>query len=259
MTKCTIKRSELQKFLSSFGPGVEDLRLDVKENGLVGGVALSTHFITQRVTVEQEEAGGIIVADLAKALAFLRACTDDTVSLNQEVSDDKTGHLRISCGNSTVNLPPTQEIRSSKSLPVATKLVEEASESNWETFGGNGLTCYGVIDINDLSQVTALGKVVGVDKPYQFTFVESNGEGVIRTGTAVSGQMFHKFHLSDASSTSDEEVVRTQFGPWFPEVIACLPPGKAEIYTGEGTVLVFNHQDKDCLLVVIDQDAGDDE
>ena len=258
MTKCKLKRSELQNFLGSFGPGVEDLRLDVKDNGLVGGVALSTHFITQRVTVTQEEAGSIIIADLSKALAFLRACTDDEVSMHQEISDNKTGHLRLSCGNSTVNLPPTQEIRSSKSLPVATKLVEDASESNWESFGENALTCYGVVDVNDLSKVTALGKVVGVDKPYQFSFIEHNSEGVIHTGTAVSGQMFHKFHLEDANSSSEEDVVRTQFGPWFPEVIACLPSGKSEIYTGDGTVLVFNHQDKDCLLVVIDQDAGDE-
>jgi hypothetical protein len=258
MTKCKIKKNELAKFLSSFGPGVEDLRLDVKENGLVGGVALSTHFITQRVTVEQEEAGGIIIADLAKTIAFLRACSDDVVSLNQDITEANTGNLRLTCGNSTINLPPTQKVRSSESLPMATNLVNDASADNWETFGGDPLTCYGIVDINDLSQVSALGKVVGVDKPYQFLFIHKNTEGVINTGDAVSGQMFHKFHIEDATSTDGDGVIKTRFGPWFPEVIACLPPGKAELYTGADSVLVFNHQDKDCLLVVIDQDAGDE-
>ena len=258
MTKCKAKRNELAKFLSSFGPGVEDLRLDVKENGLVGGAALSTHFITQRLTIEQDEAGGIIIADLAKVIAFLRACTDENVLLCQEITDTKTGNLRLTCGNSTINLPPTQTIRSSASLELAAKLVNDASANNWESFGDNILTCYGIVDINDLSKVSALGKVVGVDKPYQFTFISKNKEGLIHTGTNVSGQMYHKFHIEDASNSDDDEVIKTRFGPWFPEVIACLPPGKAEIYTGANTVLVFNHQDKDCLLVVIDQDAGEE-
>ena len=40
---------------------------------------------------------------------------------------------------------------------------------------------------------------------------------------------------------------------WFTDVIGTLPLGKAEMYTGDNAVLVFNHQEKDCLLVVIDQ------
>ena len=52
--KCIVKRNELSSYLCGFGPGVEDLRLDVKDNGVVGGVALSTHFLTKRITVDRK-------------------------------------------------------------------------------------------------------------------------------------------------------------------------------------------------------------
>jgi len=256
MTKCIVKRTELSGFISGFGPGVDDLRLNVSNDQLVGGVALSTHFLTKRITVEQQESGGLVVADVSKLLAFLRACSDDNVSIQQEVTDKKTSNFKITCGNSSVSLPPTSEVKSSASLEMASVLVNKAGEDNWESFGENKLTCYGVIDVADLSSVASLGKVVGVDKPYKFSFVPNASEGTIHTGTGVSGQMFHKFHIADAKETNSE-VVHTQFGPWFPEVLACLPSGKCEIYTGASAVLVFNHQDKDCLLVVIDQDAGE--
>jgi len=257
MTKCIVKRNELSSFLSGFGPGVDDLRLDVKDNGLVGGVALSTHFLTKRITVDQKESGAIVIADLSKTIAFLKACTGEDVELHQPQNNGDAGKLRIVCGNSTISLPPTQEVASVAALEMATKLVEEANENNWDSFGEAQLTGYGVVDVADLKHVASLGKVVGQDKPYKFTFVSKNSNAVISTGTSVSGQMFHKFDISDASQ-NDDEIVGSTFGPWFPDVLSCLPNGKAEFYTGDGTVLVLNHQDKDCLLVVIDQDANEE-
>ena len=141
---------------------------------------------------------------------------------------------------------------------MATKLVNEAGETNWESFGNATLTAYGIIDVNDLRQVASLGKVVGQDKPYKFTLVGEQSNAVIHTGTAVSGQMFHKFGLTDVDVSGDDDIVSSTYGPWFPDVLSCLPLGKVEMYTGDSTVLILNHQDKDCLLVVIDQDADDE-
>ena len=113
--------------------------------------------------------------------------------------------------------------------------------------------------MSELAPVSALGKVVGADKPYHLSFIASNNEAVIHTGSSVSGQMFHKVSIKDADGPNGEEdVVKTSFGPWFPDVLSCLPAGKTEVYTGDSTVLVFNHQDKHCLLVVIDQDLAEE-
>ncbi len=255
--KCIVKRNELSSYLCGFGPGVEDLRLDVKDNGLVGGVALSTHFLTKRITVDQKESGALVIAELSKVLAFLKACSGEDVELHQPHNDKGAGALRIQCGSSTISLPPSQEIKSSQALEMATKLVNEASESNWEQFGEADLTAYGVIDTTDLKAIASLGKVVGQDKPYKFTFVSKQSQAVVHTGTQVSGQMFHRIDVADASENNDE-IISSQYGPWFPEVLSCLPSGKVEMYAGDGTVLVLNHQDKDCLLVVIDQDADEE-
>ena len=256
MTKCIVKKNELSSYLSGFGPGVDDLRLDVKDNGLVGGVALSTHFLTKRITVDQKESGAVVIADLSKTLAFLKACSGDDVEIQQKHTDKGAGSLTLRCGNSTIALPPTQEIKSSAALEMATKLVNEASENNWESFGESNLTAYGIIDVKDLKAIGNLGKVVGRDKPYKFPLVTSGSNAVVATGTQVSGQMFHKFDLTDVDC--DEDIVGSSYGPWFPDVLSCMPLGNVEMYTGDGTVMILNHQDKDCLLVVIDQDAGEE-
>ena len=258
MTQVTLNRTDLSAFLSSFGPGVEDLRLDVKDSSLVGGVALATHFITKSLSVDTKTTstgGGVVIADLAKVLKFLRACTDDKVTLEQDITDTRTGALKLTSGNSTISLPATSTVRSEQSLDLASKLVSEAGESNWESFGDAPLGGYGIVNLKDLSQVAALGSVVGNDKPYQFTVVPSTKEGVIHTGTTVSGQMFHKFHVQDVAC---DDVCKTQFGPWFPEVLSCLPAGTAEIYYGDDSVLVFNHKEKQCLLVIVNQDNDDE-
>jgi len=262
-TKFEAKKQDLSDFLSSFGPGVEDIRLSVDRqpalNGvLTGGVATSTHFLTKRMDVVSFENGDIVIADLAKVLAFLRACSDETVHLRQVVSDNDVGNLSIICGKSTISLPGTQTVRSRESYDVALRLVESCQESDYKEFGDAPLTCYGVIDISELSPISALGKVVGNDKPYHFSFVADNREGVIHTGTSTTGQMFHKFEIYNAVDESDEKVSKTKFGPWFSDVISCIPHGKSEVWTGADNVLIFDHSDEDFILVVIDQAAGDE-
>tara|TARA_R110002020_G_scaffold14091_4_gene50156 strand:- start:17418 stop:18185 length:768 start_codon:yes stop_codon:yes gene_type:complete len=255
MTKCELNRNELANFLSSFGPGIDDLRLDVKDNSLVGGVAAPTHFLTKKISVTQMEAGGIVIADLTKVSAFLRACTDEKVEIHQQDRDGSLGNLKLSCGKSVVTLPPTKDVKSSKSLATAMKLVDDATEQEWKVWVDKPLNCYGVIDTNETNAISSLGKVVGADKPYHLSFVADKKEMVIHTGSGVTGQMFHTINLKDASAP--REYIKTSFGPWFPDVVSCLPSGNAEIYTGEKNVLVFNHQEKHCLLVVIDQDLSE--
>jgi len=253
MTKCELNRNELANFLSSFGPGIDDLRLDVKDNSLVGGVAAPTHFLTKKITVSQTEGGAIVIADLTKVLAFLRASTGEKVELYQQERDGSIGQLKLSSGKSVVTLPPTKEIKSAKSLATAMKLVDDANDNGWAKWVDKDLSCNAVVNVDDLSTVSSLGKVVGADKPYHLSFIPSNKEVVIHTGSGVTGQMFHTVAVKDCSASTDE-VYKTAFGPWFPDVVSCLPSGNAEIYTGNSNVLVFNHQEKHCLLVVIDQD-----
>ena len=264
MTKCELNRIELANFLSSFGPGIDDLRLDVKENYLVGGVAAPTHFLTKKISVTQIEGGGFVIADLSKVSAFLRACSGETVELHQQERDGSAQSLRISCGQSVVNLPPTKDVKSSKSLPTAKKLVDDAVATNWEKWVDKDLCCNAIVKVDDIFAVSSLGKVVGADKPYHLSFVADKKEMIIHTGSGVTGQMFHTVTIdpvlkpigSELEINSKDKVYKTSFGPWFPDVVSCLPSGKAQVYTGDGTVLIFNHQEKHCLLVVIDQDLA---
>lgn len=249
MTKMNVAKNELVRFVGGFGPGVKDLKMKVESNQLKAGVALSTHFLSKAIVVEQIEAGDLIISDIAKFNNFLKAAQGTDVQLQQNLAGRNT-ELRITCGKSVFTIPSTNEVASCASLEAAGNLVKASAESNWKEFGGSALSCYAIVDVVDVQAVAPLGKVVGTDNPYRLVLTNKQKQGVISTGKHHNGQVFHKFDLIDPSV---EDTIQTQFGPWFPEVLGTLPLGKAEIYTGENAVLVFNHQDKDCLLVVIDQ------
>jgi len=251
LSKVKVNKSELVSFIGGFGPGVNDLKMEAKNNQLVAGVALSTHFLQKAIVVEQIEGGEYIVSDIGKMLAFLKACGNGDVELQQNLNG-KNPELRVKCGNSTITVPTTKEVQSVASLEAAGRLVQQAGESNWTEFAGTSLSGYAVVDVADMLSVVSLGKVVGSDQPYNFSFIPKQSKAVINCGKAHTGNIYHAFDLMDAKE-DDGNVLGSQFGPWFTEVISTLPLGKAEIYTGDNAVLVFNHQEKDCLLVVIDQ------
>ena len=116
-------KAALTSFLTGFGPGVGDLRLTAEQMSLSGTVALPTHLLHTTVSATVDDSGEIIIADLAKALAFIKALPQDAmITLWQP----KKSHLRLLSGSTQLNLPTTEYVRSHKSVEKAMILVKPA-------------------------------------------------------------------------------------------------------------------------------------
>jgi len=246
MTRISVDKDELRKFILSFGHNVSDLMLDAKEFSLVGGVAMPTHFFTQRISATVDEPGQFVISDIGKVAAFLRACDGNNITMWQKPKRP----LHLSNGGTEVTLPTIDSVRSAMALPTVTKLVAESTEADWKSWSGEALNCYGLLEqTSSLVPVSQMQKVVGKDKSYAAQFHE--GSLTITGGDKTDAQMSVTLELHNADSPPVE--VSNIFGSWLPQLLNALPAGPCEVYTGEGSVLVFNHAEKECLLVVIPQ------
>lgn len=252
MSKCVVAKNELMSFIGGFGPGVDDLRLTLTGNVLGGGVALSTHFLQKSISVDMKEAGDFIISDIAKVLQFLKATSGTEITLSQNL-DGRNTELLIKSGQSTMTFPTNSEVSSQSSLDAAEDLVNKAIKSNWEEFAGNDLDVYGVVNISDVVGVVPLGKVAGEGTSFSVSILGQQNKMVIQTGKNHTGTIYHAVDVADCKIENDENKSSTQFGPWFTDVLSTLPSGTAEIYSGLNAPLIFNHNEKNCLLIVIDQ------
>ena len=246
MTRITINKDDLRKFIQCFGHNVDDLLLDAKEFSLVGGVAMPTHFLTTRISATVDEAGQFAIADISKVVAFLRACDGNSIEMWQ-----KPGRpLHLSNGGTEMTLPCAEETRSAKSLPMVMKLVAKSGEDNWKSWSGEPLDCYGRLEnCNDLLPVSQMQRVVGKGREYYTRF--GVGKLTVSAGKKVETQMSVTVDLLDADGPPT--AVDNTYGPWLPHLLNVMPTGPCEIYTGAGSVLVLNHVERECLLVVIPQ------
>ena len=246
MTRISVDKDELRKFILSFGWNVNDLILDAKEFSLVGGVAMPTHFFTQRISATVDEPGQFIISDIGKVAAFLRACDGNSITMWQKSKRP----LHLSNGGTEVTLPTVDSVRSALALPTVTKLVSESTDADWKSWAGEALNCYGLLDkTSSLVPVSQMQRVVGKDKVYVAQFHEE--QLTITGGDKTDAQMSVVLDLHNADGPAVE--VSNTFGPWLPQLLSALPAGACEIYTGDGSILAFNHTERECLLVVIPQ------
>ena len=212
MTRVTVDKDELRKFVQSFGHNVIDLKLSAHEFSLNGGVAMPTHFFTQRISATVDEAGEFIIPDISKVVAFLRACDGNTITMWQRPGRP----LHLSNGSTEVTIPTMDGVRSSERLSVIAKLVSASIENEWSEWAGERLNCHGKIaDTNSLLPVSRMVSVVGKDKVFTTTFAE---DGIkFSAGDKSDAQM--SVTIEAETGVVPEGGVSNTFGGWLPVLL----------------------------------------
>ena len=243
-----IGKASLTSFLTGFGPGVGDLRLKAVQMSLSGTVALPTHMLHARISATVDDSGEIVIADLSKALTFIKALPQDAmITLWQP----KKGQLRLISGNTQLKLPTTDYVRSHKSVEKASTLMNEAKAAHWKSWAGRALTCYGKIDVKQLHQVKTIDKVIGKDKPVEAVFQSDEKLWTLNVGHKGSASMSIGIDMEDCDGPPERCV--THFGAWLSEALNTIPLGTVELYTADDYVAIFRHTEKDHLLLVMDK------
>ena len=246
MTTVTIDKNRLKTLIGTLGPDVGDVRMQARDMGLEAEVAMTTHYVRVRTSATVDESGEIVVSDLKKFNDFLKtlSTTANTITLNQP----KDKPLRISCGKTSLTIPTSEYIKSAISLPRARQAIQDAEDNNWKAWVGTPLTHSGRVKCVDLEPAAKMHKVVGKGRPFYTQFEKD--EFTIHAGVKGATQMFVSMDVENGDG--DQSVV-SQFGPWLPDLIDTLPGGHVDIYTGDSTVLILDHAEKEHLLMIIDQ------
>ena len=86
MTKVSVSKKELQKFLLSFGKGLPDVRLSCSGARITAEIAYASFYLRKSLTVIKDaitEEGVLHIADLQKLLKFIKAEKSDFIVLCQ--------------------------------------------------------------------------------------------------------------------------------------------------------------------------------
>jgi len=229
---------------------VGDLRLDARDMSLTGTVALRTHMLHTRVSADVKDPGPLIISDLGKLLAFVKALPKDAM---MELYQREGTPLHASCGNVDMSLPYNDYIHSNVRVQKAMALKEDSERDNWKHWGGTPLTCYGKLHTSDLMQVQTLEKIVGKNHSITTHFSVEDKRWSITAGEKGGATMNLGVDLEDCSKDDGDSIARSSFGGWLPSVLDCLPSGVVELYTAHKFILILRHMEREHLLVILDQ------
>ena len=254
MTDVKIKRKQILDFISSFGKGVEDLKIKFKDDKMTTTVAYISHYLKKTIDVDGEigKEGDIDITDLPKVKQFLKAIKTDDVALKQSGISKP---LHIVAGKSKISLPTSSTIISYSKAPLFQKLIDKAIDNKWTKFHESELPVTGEINLEDLTIVSKMRGILNNTAIFTVTAHVGESEFGISAGKKHEAKLFTFSHLSNASydgvSLGTNKKVTSTFGSWLMDSIGLFGGGIATIHFGDSTMLVLEKGED--ILVIIDQ------
>ena len=211
-------------------------------------VAFNTHYYNCSEVYQTgvQGAGSLTFSDIPKAVAFLKKCKTDDVT----IKNSHGNRLMIQCGRRKMSIPCYDSITQQR-VPTFHNLVSTMTDNGHQTFGNAVLSQSGTISMNEVLDIASLGKLVAKDSDFEVKMNQQEGEFAVKAFKTNSTSMFVSTELSEGHGT--DGTVTSNFGAW---LLPCLnyldKDTDTFVHMGNGTVLVAEQEDK--LLVVIDQE-----
>jgi len=248
MTKVSILKKDLQKFLLSFGKGLSDVRLSCSGARITAEIAYASFYLRKTLLVSKEsitQDGVIHIADLQKLLKFVKAAKSEFIELRQ-IETDKPLHV-VSGGNK-LQLPSTNLLESASKVPVIRKLLKKGDESGWEVMGDVEFCAHGTIDATDLTALGEMRTLVSKESTFRMRIHTGESEFGIVAGKAASGRLFTTLPITNAEGPN--ATVQSHFGDWLPSCLEYLDESPVRVHMGESTLAVF--EQANTLMMVVD-------
>tara|TARA_R110002051_G_scaffold322039_1_gene411436 strand:- start:20846 stop:21598 length:753 start_codon:yes stop_codon:yes gene_type:complete len=250
MCKINIDRKDLLNFFTSFGKGVTDVRMACAGDRITVEVGFSQYYLRKYISgVTVTEEGFIHIAFLEKAIAFLKATKQDSVTLRQ-VSPVKP--LHIEAGGNKIQLPSTDDILSASKTIVVRKLLEKSSAVGWSEFADVKLNVHADVKTADLISLSGMKGLVSDDSQFKLRVHCGENELGIVAGKAATGRLFTVLPITD--SDGPNKTVETFFGKWLPTCLQYLDDGNARFHMGDNELVIFE-QDNTLLMILNESDA----
>jgi len=251
MTKITVNKSEFLSFLSVFTKGLPDLRIEVSGTRLIVEVAYASFYLRKYFVSPNPyaEDGALHIADLEKAIKFIKATKEDTITLRQI---DTHKPLHIDAGGNKLQLPSTDDIESASKCVYIRGLLAESQEGGWSEFGTDRLSTHATMMTKDLLSFANMRGLLGKDTDFKLRIHCGEEEIGIVAGKAASGRLFTTIPATDTDGPAT--TVDSMFSDALPTCLNYLDDGEARMHMGRNTIVIF--EQVTTLLMVVD--VGDD-
>tara|TARA_R110000803_G_scaffold33261_2_gene72899 strand:- start:683 stop:1435 length:753 start_codon:yes stop_codon:yes gene_type:complete len=250
MTKITVNKSEFLSFLSVFTKGVPDLRLDCAGSRVTVEVAYASFYLRKYFfSVQVVEEGALHIADLEKAIKFMKATKEDSVVLRQV---DTHKPLHIEAGGNKLQLPSTNDIESAVKAVTIRSLLKKCQEGGWASFGNTNLSTHSSLMTKDLLSFANMRGILAKDTDFKLRIHCGEEEIGIVAGKAASGRLFATIPATDTDGPAT--TVESMFSDALPNCLNYLDDGPARMHMGKGTIVIF--EQLSTLLMVVD--VGED-
>ena len=250
MTKITVNKSEFLSFLSVFTKGVPDLRLDCAGSRVTVEVAYASFYLRKYFfSVQVVEEGALHIADLEKAIKFVKATKEDSVVLRQV---DTHKPLHIEAGGNKLQLPSTNDIESAVKAVTIRSLLKKCQEGGWASFGNTSLSTHSSLMTKDLLSFANMRGILAKDTDFKLRIHCGEEEIGIVAGKAARGGLFATIPATDTDGPAT--TVESMFSDALPNCLNYLDDGPARMHMGKGTIVIF--EQLSTLLMVVD--VGED-
>ena len=247
MTKVSVSKKDLQKFLLSFGKGLLDVRLSCSGSRITAELAYASFYLRKSMVVSAaaiEEEGFFHVADLQKLLKFVKVSKSDFIKLRQTATDKP---LHAVGGGNKLQMPSTDMLESASKVPVIRNLLKQGSDSAWTTMGEIKFTAHGTVDATDLTTLGEMRTLVAKESTFRLRIHAGESEFGMVAGKAASGRLFTTLPITNAEGPN--ATVQSHFGEWLPSCLEYLDDENVRVHMGDATLVVFE-QDNTLLMVI---------
>ena len=255
MASVTLNQKEWLSHLSPISTiGWNDLKVNLTESPstIQYAIGAQTHYLSVKKDCPNgavKKTGHLIISDLENVCTFLKKCDGDVTF--KQITNGKT--LYLVSENIKMNLPVT-DCKSSQLIPKFERLVSEAEENAWRTFGSDEYTVHGKAELEDVLKLTSLKRLVSKDADFTITANAESKALSVTMGKTPDVKVFCTAKLEDTEGP--EQSVRSNFGAW---LLPCLSLTNSslntEIHFGDesGLVLEQNDDRESRLLIIVDQ------
>lgn len=247
----TFDTDMLRAFVGGFGEGVNDLHCEIKNLQLIGAVDISTHFCRKScplamVNDSTYHAGVILIPDVHKVVAFLKASKEPTTTIRHVGSQ-----LTVKNGNNEYSTPTYSDIISNSTVSRATIAIKSATENQWSTLGRANLQCHGTSTMESFKGLGGMSKVVGKDAPVRITV--DDGQLTITAGTKRGSRMSRQADID----TDFKGFCEATFGSHASKLFSVVPSGDCIIHMGDKSAFVIESETTPTLLILKHQEGVD--
>lgn len=249
MAQAVVRTDALMALIGGFGNNVLDLRLDLAENKVRGSVNMATHYCSKAMPVVIGEGvpyspGTIHIPDVAKAVTFLKSCSEDTTRVRH------VGNiLSLTNGSDEFSTPTHTQVLSYQGVDRAQTALAEAKNNGWTKLGRANLEVHGVVGMGELHGLSSMTKVTGKDSPVRVKI--EDGEMVVTAGNERGARMSRTIEVDIKNGLMAETV----FGSHLPHLLNAMPSGDVLFHMGNKSALVLRHGEQDAMLVLMHQEG----